>query len=143
MKKGNDLNNTIKLHLESLNGRFSVIELKKFEGWRGFLAFIVILAHANQVFIAPIIGTENHIDWCFGFIAHIAVLGFFVVSGISITMSIVLNINRNNGFLSLGQYIIARLTRIYPPLILSVLLCVFFYSIIHYRSEERRVGKEC
>ena len=125
------MNNNIKLYLQSLNTKFSKNDLEKFEAWRGFLAFIVMLAHANQIFIAPIIGTENHINWSFGFAAHFAVLGFFVVSGIAITMSIVLNINRNNGFLNLRQYIVARITRIYPPLILSVVLCVLYYFIIH------------
>ena len=132
MKKEIDLNDKIKLYLQLLNTKFSKNDLEKLEAWRGFLAFIVILAHANQVFIAPIIGTENHINWSFGFAAHFAVLGFFVVSGIAITMSIVLNINRNNGFLNLRQYIVARISRIYPPLILSVVLCVLFYYIIHY-----------
>lgn len=124
-------NNKVKRYLETLNTRFSKTDLEQLDGWRGFLAFIVVIAHANQVFIDPIIGIENYINWSFGVIAHFAVLGFFVISGIAISMSLVINLNKNNGNLNFRQYIVARVSRIYPPLILSILLCVLFYSIIH------------
>lgn len=131
MKKGIDfMNKETHLFLESLNQRFSKSDLNRLDGWRGFLAFIVVIAHANQVFIDPIIGTDNYVNWSFGFIAHFAVLGFFVISGIAITMSIIININRNNTLINFKEYIVARISRIYPPLFFSVFLCLLFYVII-------------
>lgn len=116
--------------LNSLLNRFEKNDLDRLDGWRGFLAFVVVIAHANQTFILPIIGLDNYIKWGFGVMAHFAVLGFFVISGIAITMSLVLNLVRNKSQLDFREYTIARISRIYPPLIFSVLLCIGFYIIM-------------
>jgi peptidoglycan/LPS O-acetylase OafA/YrhL len=116
--------------LNSLQCRFDKAELNRLDSWRGFLAFVVMIAHANQIFILPIIGIQNYTYWGFGVLAHFCVLGFFVISGISITMSLVLNIIRNNNELNFREYIFARISRIHPPLIFSILLCFVFYLIM-------------
>lgn len=113
--------------LNSLLNRFEKTDLDRLDGWRGFLAFVVVIAHANQIFILPIIGLDNYVKWGFGVIAHFAVLGFFVISGIAITMSLVLNLVRNKSRLDFREYTIARISRIHPPLIFSILLCIVFY----------------
>lgn len=101
------------------------------DGWRGFLAVLVMFAHANQIFISPMVGVHNYNGWFFSALAHVAVLGFFTISGVAITMSIVININRNDQDLNFRQYIIARVARIYPPLLFSILLCFLFYAVIY------------
>ncbi len=116
--------------LNSLASRFDKTDLDRLDGWRGFLAFVVMVAHANQIFILPIIGIQNYTYWGFGVLAHFCVLGFFVISGILITMSLVLNLLRNKNELNFRQYIIARISRIHPPLFFSIVLCFVFYIVM-------------
>lgn len=112
--------------LESL----SKDDLSRLDGWRGFLAFLVVIAHSNQIFIAPIIGTDNYFYWTIGVIAHFSVLGFFVISGIAIAMSLLLNIKRNNNEVNFREFILARVSRIYPPLFFSIFISVLFLIIM-------------
>lgn len=117
-------------YLESLRNRFDENELSRLDGWRGLMALLVVISHANQIFVLPIIGLDNYVFWGFGVMAHVAVLGFFVISGISITMSLVLNILRNKNSVNYREYTIARISRIYPPLLFSIALCFCFYVIM-------------
>jgi peptidoglycan/LPS O-acetylase OafA/YrhL len=120
----------VALYLNSLRNRFDENDLNRLDGWRGLLAFLVVISHANQIFILPIIGLDNYVYWGFGVMAHFAVLGFFVISGIAITMSLVLNIIRNKNSVNFKEYTIARISRIHPPLLFSIALCLFFYGIM-------------
>ncbi|EKT3956844.1 acyltransferase family protein [Flavobacterium psychrophilum] len=120
------------LYINNLLNSFDDNELFKLEAWRGLLALLVVIAHANQVFIMPITGSNTYLYWVFGAIAHFSVLGFFVISGISIAMSIALNIKRNKNIIDIKEFVISRISRIYPPLLFSVLLCLIFKFIMIY-----------
>jgi peptidoglycan/LPS O-acetylase OafA/YrhL len=92
---------------------------------RGLSALIVLFAHANQVFIAPISMQYYGIA---GLFAQAAVMIFFVLSGFLIGKSLTRNMNKN-GSLNLSEYLIDRFNRIYPPLIFSILLVVVLYFL--------------
>lgn len=94
---------------------------------RGLSALIVLIAHANQVFIAPISMQFYGIS---GLFAQAAVMIFFVLSGFLIGKSLTRNINKN-GSLNFNEYIIDRFNRIYPPLIFSILLVLVLYFLSH------------
>lgn len=59
---------------------------------------------------------------------------FFLVSGYLITASILKNIHRNSGQFDLLSYSASRVSRIYQPLIFSVLLCLVIYLVINVFS---------
>jgi peptidoglycan/LPS O-acetylase OafA/YrhL len=91
-------------------------------GWRQLdtlrlvLALIVVIAHANYVFITPLgyVAAYPLAEWQ----ARFAVLAFFVLSGLVIGKSLA---RRRDGFV---PFMIRRVGRIYPPLIASFVLVV-------------------
>lgn len=97
---------------------------------RGIAALIVVVAHANQIFVLRFFGLEHVIAKISGQMAAHAVLIFFVVSGYLISLSILKNIERNGGSFDLLEYVSSRISRIYPPLIFSVVVCLVIYSLI-------------
>lgn len=90
--------------------------ITKLDAARGLAAIVVLAGHAIQVFVpGPAVLSGN--------LARHAVLVFFLLSGYLITRSILANIGRTPEF-SVPEYLVARVTRIYPPLIGAVLLTV-------------------
>lgn len=89
---------------------------KQLDTARLLLSLIVVVAHANYVFITPLGYTATFpiTEW----MARYAVLAFFVLSGLVIGRSLAL---RRDGFV---PFMIRRVGRIYPPLILSFVLVV-------------------
>jgi peptidoglycan/LPS O-acetylase OafA/YrhL len=89
-------------------------------GWRQLdtlrlvLSLIVVIAHANYVFITPLgyVVAFPVTEW----LARFAVLAFFVLSGLVIGKSLA---QRRDGF---AAFMIRRVGRIYPPLIASFVL---------------------
>lgn len=105
--------------------RLSIAESYSFDTIRAFSAFIVTIAHGWQFFI------NNHfplLKGSIGIFSQGAVAVFFAMSGFLIGKSIQLNIIRNNSFLP-AEYFSSRARRIYPPLLLSILL-LFFLSLV-------------
>jgi peptidoglycan/LPS O-acetylase OafA/YrhL len=80
------------------------------------LASIVVVAHANYVFVTPLghVSLFPFLQW----MGWLAVLAFFALSGLVIGRS--LN-RKRDGFLS---YMFRRVGRIYPPLIASFILVI-------------------
>lgn len=97
---------------------------------RGVASLVVVIAHANQIFLLRYFGLDYSSAKLFGQLAAQAVMVFFLVSGYLITASILKNIRRNAGQFDLLSYSESRISRIYPPLIFSVLLCLVIYSVI-------------
>lgn len=97
---------------------------------RGFAALVVVLAHAIQVFILRITGTDNLLATASGQMASHAVYAFFIVSGYLITQSILKNYRRNGQTFDAVQYFAARIARIYPPLLLAIALTYSIFIII-------------
>jgi peptidoglycan/LPS O-acetylase OafA/YrhL len=120
---------------EKLN--YNSDELKKMEAWRGLLCFFVFMAHLCQIYWYPIFGTGTLFSIFVGTIANISVVLFFLLSGILITYS-GLNLTKNGTF-NWRKYLINRIARIYPSLIVIMILSYFLISIFpylnHYTTE--------
>jgi peptidoglycan/LPS O-acetylase OafA/YrhL len=102
----------------------------RFDVARGLMALTVLLAHTAQVFLWRLDGPDSLVAHASGALARHAVIVFFLLSGYLITRSIVHNIRRNSQ-LVLSEYLISRITRIYPPLMGAILLCLVVWAIIH------------
>jgi peptidoglycan/LPS O-acetylase OafA/YrhL len=95
---------------------------RKPSGWaqldtvRLVLSAIVVISHANFVFITPLghVSLFPLIQWC----AWLAVLAFFVLSGFVIGRA--LNLKRDGFF----AFMVRRVGRIYPALIASFVLVI-------------------
>jgi len=91
-------------------------------GWRQLdtlrlaLSLVVVIAHANYVFITPLgyVAAFPVTEW----LARFAVLAFFMLSGLVIGKSLA---QRRDGF---AAFMIRRVGRIYPPLIASFVLVI-------------------
>jgi len=97
---------------------------------RRIAALIVVCAHANQIFIIRLLGLDHVVSKIAGQMTPHAVFVFFVVSGYLITLSIIKNIQRNEGCFNLIEYASARISRIYFPLIFSLLTCLSLWFIM-------------
>ncbi|MFW0888377.1 UNVERIFIED_CONTAM: acyltransferase [Pseudomonas sp. JL1] len=92
---------------------------------RGLSAIIVLIAHAQQIFLAP---AYHGLTGLFGLVAQASVMVFFVLSGFLICKSITRN-HRDNVTFNIKPYAIDRANRILPPLFFSTLLLVSLSSI--------------
>lgn len=101
--------------------RLTESESAQLDSVRGASALVVAIAHANQTIIAPM---HAGASLALGFAAQASVMVFFVLSGFLIGKSINGNLNRHNGRFAIGQYAIDRVLRIWPPLLLALLLIV-------------------
>ncbi|EOG8081203.1 acyltransferase family protein [Citrobacter koseri] len=101
------------------------------ESLRGLSAIAVLLAHTFQFFLA-----RYHPEYyrAVGLVAQSSVMIFFVMSGYLIGVSIQNNIAKNGGF-SIQQYARSRFHRIYPPLILSLVIVLIMAFIAPYVFE--------
>lgn len=97
--------------------------------------FSVVFAHMQQIFVLPYWfphypSPERALGWYFyQYIASYSLMFFFSCSGILIFHSMCRNIGRNGKF-SVKQFIISRLWRLYPPLILVLILMIVLYSVL-------------
>lgn len=103
---------------------------------RSWCLFVVLIAHAIQVFISPYWDYSVALqDWPIAQYAirrgpAYAVMAFFSMSGLLIYYSVVSNTQKHGGF-RLGYYIVARLLRVYPPLIFSLILVLVFHVLLN------------
>lgn len=97
---------------------------------RGAAALVVVIAHANQIFLLRFFGLDHAIAKISGQMAAQAVLIFFIVSGYLISLSILKNVQRNGGCFDLAEYFASRVARIYPPLIFSIAVCLVIYLLM-------------
>lgn len=96
---------------------------------RGIAALLVCIDHAYGFFLYPHFGRDAVTTHFVALAAHQSVMVFFAISGFLITKSILDNLSRNPAF-SLRDYLYARVARIYPPLVFSVVLTVLLYLVI-------------
>jgi peptidoglycan/LPS O-acetylase OafA/YrhL len=82
-----------------------------------------------QCFIWRLYGQGCYQEMISGWAARFAVLAFFLLSGRLITASIASNIKRNGRFDAI-DYLFSRVARLYPPLVLAVVLMLAVFSII-------------
>lgn len=101
---------------------YSSESLAKLEWWRGFLAFVVFLAHIAQIVWYPVVGDKSVFASVFAGLANISVVFFFVLSGILVSYSAV-NL-RKEGLFDWKKYFINRFTRIYPALLFVLIFCI-------------------
>lgn len=92
---------------------------------RGLSAIVVLIAHAQQIFLAPI---YHGLYGLFGLFAQASVMIFFVLSGFLICKSITRN-HRDNGAFNIKPYAIDRANRILPPLVFSLVLLVILTAL--------------
>lgn len=106
------------------------INHSKYDLMRGVAALLVLLSHANQIFIRRLLPNQELIFTLISTLARHSVLVFFLLSGFLITNSIISNIKRNQYF-DIKSYLAARITRIYPPLIGSIIVVFICWLIIY------------
>ncbi len=111
---------------------------------RGIAIIFVIYGHAQQIFINPYWfphypGPDRSIPWLmYSYIASFGLMMFFSMSGCLIYHSSMRNI-RQFGYFSKKEYVLARIIRLYPPLLLSVAVLILVYFALDwlgYHSKE-------
>ncbi|MCP3750804.1 acyltransferase [Pseudomonas sp. SBB6] len=83
---------------------------------RGWSAILVLIAHAQQVFIAPLYQSLHPV---FLLLAQASVMVFFVLSGFLICKSVTRN-NRDNGQFATSIYATDRANRVLPPFLFAL-----------------------
>jgi peptidoglycan/LPS O-acetylase OafA/YrhL len=111
---------------------------------RGVSALVVAVVHAFQIFIIPYCGYWTYPHLLTSLVATYAIVAFFIVSGFMIHLSVRRH-RANGGFNSYG-FARARILRIYPPLIVAILITIVVYLVISgfalHGSESYRLGGE-
>jgi peptidoglycan/LPS O-acetylase OafA/YrhL len=96
---------------------------------RGIAALVVVLTHAFQIFCLPYFGLYGFPHLFTSFLAAYAVVFFFIVSGFMIFISVE-NHTQADAKFNLAAFFKARFLRIYPPLVLSLVLVVAIYYLM-------------
>lgn len=102
----------------------------RFDVARGVAALVVLVAHLAQAFAWRLYGSGSWLEMTLGWAARFAVLVFFLLSGRLIVASIASNISRN-GYFDATDYVLSRVARLYPPLLIAVALAAGAVAIIH------------
>ncbi len=92
--------------------KFTEDELNNLEWWRGFLSFLVFIAHVAQIIWFPLYGNNSLFAITMSGLANIAVVFFFVISGVLIIFSA--QKLTLNGVFDWKKFLINRITRIFP-----------------------------
>ncbi|MBI2307926.1 MAG: acyltransferase [Rhodocyclales bacterium] len=112
---------------------------------RGVAALIVAAVHAFQIFVLPYFGLYGAAHLTTSFFAAYSVIAFFIVSGFMIFVSVAKHRDGDGCFDAIG-FSRARIFRIYPPLIASVIasFAVFFIvkSLDLHGASSFRLGDE-
>lgn len=117
-----------------------------FDAIRSASAIVVFLGHIFQILIRPSYGAR-WAEVLVPVMAGYAVMVFFVLSGYMVTSSILRNISeRQFASFDVLHFSKDRLVRLYPPLILSLLLVLIVYAIAYQANllgmESFRLGGE-
>lgn len=103
------------------------MDYKLSEQIRGICAFVVVIAHAWQIFLFPLGTTPRVMDVLAG-LAVWAVATFFIISGLMIALS--LEKRTMGGEFDFIAYMRARVLRIFPVLYLGVALTIVVVVLI-------------
>lgn len=95
--------------------------LQQLDAFRGLSALLVLAGHLAQVFWLPFVGADSALVPFFATLARHAVLVFFLLSGYFIALSITRNAKANGRF-DATEFALARIARLYPPLVGALLL---------------------
>jgi peptidoglycan/LPS O-acetylase OafA/YrhL len=95
---------------------------------RALAAIVVLFGHTFQTLLLPVVGSWFTVVVL---LSQMAVMVFFVLSGFLIGKSVCNNISKNSVF-NLKQYARDRAIRIYPPLIVSLVLVVLLSLVAPY-----------
>lgn len=98
---------------------------------RGVSAIIVAVVHAFQIFVLPYFGLYGWLHLGTSFLATYAVIAFFIVSGFMIYISISRHQNAAGEF-NAKSFLVARILRIYPPLIAAIIVSFFVFFVVNY-----------
>jgi peptidoglycan/LPS O-acetylase OafA/YrhL len=103
---------------------------------RGILAIIVCLAHTWQKILSPQYGNYGWDHAIFGLLARLAVVMFFVLSGWVIYHSLRINHEKNGRFDVIDWYM-SRISRIIPPLAVSILITAMIFVVVRIGQFDR------
>lgn len=105
---------------------------------RGASAFLVLVAHVQQILINPtwmpfsLTGKNEILPFLYSQLGAFGVMIFFVLSGFLITYSIFGNLkNMQDGGFNHSLYFKKRMKRLYPPLLLSQGVVLFVFFVIY------------
>lgn len=108
--------------------RMTPEQSKQLDSMRALAAIVVLLGHTYQTLLMPVINSWFTVVVL---LSQMAVMVFFVLSGFLIGKSVCNNIAKNS-FFSFKQYAKDRAIRIYPPLIISLILMAVLSVIAPY-----------
>lgn len=115
------MDNRANSHLRNYR-KIDIETSRMLDSLRGLSALTVLIAHAFQIFIAPINSSAYGV---FGVAAQSAVMLFFSLSGFLITKSITENYEN----FKISSYFKARANRLLPPLFASLTICIILWLI--------------
>jgi peptidoglycan/LPS O-acetylase OafA/YrhL len=98
-------------------------------GVRGLAAAVVLVSHVVQLHFLRFTGLGTPLHQISSFVSEYAVVVFFILSGYLITHTLEINVERNRR-LRLDLFAVARIARLYPPLIFSILLSVAIFLVM-------------
>ncbi|MBX3611668.1 MAG: acyltransferase [Hydrogenophaga sp.] len=101
--------------------------IDRLSGVRGLAALVVLLAHLAQIHLLRFEGLGTPLHRVSSVASEYAVIVFFVLSGYLITHTLEANIRRN-GSVDMGEYLTARIARLYPPFLLAVGVSIAVYG---------------
>jgi len=107
----------------------SATYFESLSGIRGLAAAVVFISHLVQIHFLRFTGLGTPLHQLSSLASEYAVMVFFVLSGYLITHSLEENISRN-GRLRLDIFLTARMARIYPPLLFSIVLSATVFFVI-------------
>lgn len=96
---------------------------------RGVAALIVAAVHAFQIFVLPYFGLYSAAHLATSFFATYSVIAFFIVSGFMIFVSVSKH-RDGDGCFDVRGFFRARIFRIYPPLLASVIVSFAVFFIV-------------
>ncbi|WP_343844262.1 acyltransferase [Bowmanella denitrificans] len=105
---------------------------------RGSGAFLVLWAHCQQILVNPywFPHKDLNVEFVWVFYRHIGSFGvmlFFVLSGFLIFLSIVNNWrNSSTGQFNIKKFLVSRMVRLYPPLLVATVISLFGYFLLWY-----------
>ncbi len=108
--------------------KLTEIEKNKIDVWRGILTFLVLICHSFQFFAPTNFWDFFDAEKTHGFF-HYCAIAFLVMSGFVIFYSLENNY-LNKKTVSYKDFLIARISRLYPPLFL-IFICTYVLKILN------------
>jgi peptidoglycan/LPS O-acetylase OafA/YrhL len=106
-------------------------KFKHLTSLRGIAAVTVLIAHIVQIYWLRYEEFPHLIQVALSISSTFAVKVFFVLSGFLIAHSVEENLNRNSGSFDFKGYFAARVARIYPPFLYSLVVSIVVFTILY------------